>query len=169
MDASDSAKKQYGAYSNTHHALTNITARYHHPLRPPVKTGKLASKGELPFLITPKYSLACRPKVEEPTTDAEPMFPLPPFCQTPGPISVSQSYLQRLILERWEAEVKACEKEKTLQLLEIAPGPALPIIQASLQRLVIECWDAEVKHCEKAKQAQLLELLLAAHGISRLV
>jgi hypothetical protein len=45
----------------------------------------------------------------------------------------------------------------------------LTIIQASVRRLVIERWDAEVKRCEEAKRAQLLELLLAAHGITRLV
>lgn len=97
------------------------------------------------------------------------MIPLPPFCQTPGPVSVAQSYLRNLILERWEAEIHACEKEKKLQLLEIAPGTGLTIIQATLQRLVSERWDAEVKRCEEAKRAQLLELLLAAHGITRLV
>jgi len=72
-------------------------------------------------------------------------------------------------VERWEAEVKACEKSKQLQLLEIAPGPGFTIIQASIRRLVIERWDAEVKCCKEAKWVQLLELLLAAHGISRLV
>ncbi|KAG2029101.1 hypothetical protein BDR03DRAFT_987982 [Suillus americanus] len=101
----------------------------------------------------------------EPT---QPMVPLPPFRQTPGPVLVSQTYLRRLIVERWEAEVKACEKSKQLRLLELAPGPALTIIQASVRRLIIERWDAEVKHCEEAKWAQFLELLLAAHGISRL-
>ncbi|KAG2117746.1 hypothetical protein DEU56DRAFT_918947 [Suillus clintonianus] len=119
---------------------------------------------------------AKRPKVKAPGAEprhevpgAEPMFPLPPFRQTPGPISVSQSYLRRLILERWEAEVKACEKAKQLQLLEIAPGPALTLMQASLRRIVIDRWDAELKRCEEAKRVQLLELLLGAHGISRLV
>ncbi|KAG1831931.1 hypothetical protein DFJ58DRAFT_848129 [Suillus subalutaceus] len=92
----------------------------------------------------------------------------PPFRQTPGPVLVSQTYLRRLIVEHWEAEVKACEKSKQLRLLELAPGPALTIIQASVRRLIIEHWDAEVKHCEEAKRVQLLELLLAAHGISRL-
>ncbi|KAG1793160.1 uncharacterized protein HD556DRAFT_1308880 [Suillus plorans] len=110
-----------------------------------------------------------RLKLEAP--DAEPMIPLPPFRQTPGPILVSQSYLRRLVLEHWEAEVKACEKAKKLQQLEIAsgPGPALTLIQASLRRLVTDRWDAELKRCEEAKRAQLLELLLAAHGISKLV
>ncbi|KAG1815869.1 hypothetical protein EV424DRAFT_1540896 [Suillus variegatus] len=61
-----------------------------------------------------------RPKVETPNIelhmplrevrDTEPMIPLPPFHQTPGPVTVSQTYLRRLIVERWEAEVKACEK-----------------------------------------------------------
>ncbi|KAG1876865.1 hypothetical protein C8R48DRAFT_768439 [Suillus tomentosus] len=109
------------------------------------------------------------PKCE--VRNAEPMIPVPPYCQTLGPILVSQSYLQRLILECWEAEVKACEKAKKLQQLEIAPGPGpVPtLIQASLRRLVTDRWDAELKYCEEAKQAQLLELLLAAHGISKLV
>jgi hypothetical protein len=82
---------------------------------------------------------------------------------------VAQTYLRKLILECWEAEVQACENAKKLQLLEIAPAKDLTTIQASLQRLVSECWEAEVKHCEEAKKVQLLELLLAAHGITRLV
>ncbi|KAG1794624.1 uncharacterized protein HD556DRAFT_1307983 [Suillus plorans] len=109
-----------------------------------------------------------RPKLEEP--DTGPMFPRPPFRQTPGPISVSQIYLHKLILERWEAEVKACENAKKLQLIELVPGTGTPsLLQASLRRLVSERWDAEVKHCEEAKRVQLLELLLAAHGILKLV
>ncbi|KAG2100458.1 uncharacterized protein F5147DRAFT_655572 [Suillus discolor] len=96
-----------------------------------------------------------RPKLERP--DAEPMFLRPPFRQTPGPVTASQNYIRNLILERWEAEVKACEQAKKLQLLEIAPGPAISILQASIRRLVIERWDVEVKRCEEAKRAQLLE------------
>jgi hypothetical protein len=111
-----------------------------------------------------QYSPAHRPKLDEP------MYPLlPPFCQTPGPIVVPQSYLQRLILEHWEVEVKGCEHAKNAQLLEIVLGPALTIRQANLCRLIIEHWEVEVRHCEEAKWAQLLELVLAAHGISRLV
>ncbi|KAG1761820.1 hypothetical protein EV702DRAFT_1272757 [Suillus placidus] len=87
-----------------------------------------------------------RPKLKELN---EPMYPLPPpFHQTPSPVVAPQSYLQRLILERWEAEVKGCEHAKKLQLLELVP----------------ERWEAEVRHCEEAKRAQLLELVLAAHG-----
>jgi hypothetical protein len=96
------------------------------------------------------------------------MFLCPPFRQTPGPITASQNYIQKLILECWEAEVKACKQAKKLQLLEVAPGPAISILQASIRRLVIEHWDAEVKQCGEAKWAQLLEVLLAAHGISKL-
>ncbi|KAG1881924.1 hypothetical protein C8R48DRAFT_766903 [Suillus tomentosus] len=107
-----------------------------------------------------------RPKLERP--DAEPMFLRPPFRQTPGPITASQNYIRNLILERWEAEVKACKQAKKLQLLEVAPGPAISILQASIRRLIVERWDAEVKRCEEAKRAQLLEVLLAAHGISKL-
>ncbi|KAG2145166.1 hypothetical protein DEU56DRAFT_910289 [Suillus clintonianus] len=100
----------------------------------------------------------------------EPMYPLPPpFRQTPGPVMVPQSYLQRLILERWEAELKSCEQAKKLQLSEMVPGPALTLLQANLRRLIVERWEAEVRRCEEAKRAQLLELVLAAHGISRLV
>lgn len=93
----------------------------------------------------------------------------PPYRQTPGPITASQTYVNKLIVECWEAEVKACEQAKKLKLLEVAPGPAISILQASVRRLVIEHWDAEVKCCEEAKWAQLLEVLLAAHGISKLV
>ncbi|KAG1868180.1 hypothetical protein C8R48DRAFT_771878 [Suillus tomentosus] len=152
MDTSNSAKKRSMSLS------TDAEARY--------KEGKNSVK---------------RPKVEEP--DAEPIrperkvtvpngeavFPRPPYRQTPGPISVSQSYLRRLIEERWDAEIRYCKKAKKLRQLEMGPGQRLTIIQASLQRLVAERWDAEVKHCEEAKRAQLLELLLAAHGITRLV
>ncbi|KAG2063499.1 hypothetical protein BDR04DRAFT_1123215 [Suillus decipiens] len=138
-----------------------------------------------------KHSLACSDKLYSPESPAigdkkaickngnvivkrpkldEPMYPLlPPFRQTPGPIVVPQSYLQRLILEHWEAEVKGCEHAKNAQLLEIVPGPALTIRQANLRRLIIERWEVEVRCCEEAKRAQLLELVLAAHGISRLV
>ncbi|KAG1809659.1 uncharacterized protein BJ212DRAFT_1302496 [Suillus subaureus] len=109
-----------------------------------------------------------RPKLEEP--DTGPMFLRPPFRQTPGPILVSQLYLCKLILERWEAEVKACENAKKLQLLELAPGSGTPsLLQASFRRLISEHWDAEVKHCEEVKQVQLLELLLATHDILKLV
>lgn len=77
-----------------------------------------------------------RPKVEdhvEPDAGErevpieEAMYPLPPFRQTPGPISVSQSYLRRLIIERWDTEIRY-------------------IIQASLQRLVAERWDVLAAH-----------------------
>jgi hypothetical protein len=97
------------------------------------------------------------------------MFLCPLFRQTPGPVTASQNYIQNLILERWEAEVKACEQAKKLQLLEVAPGPAISILQVSIRRLIIEHWDAEVKWCKEAKRAQLLEVLLATHGISKLM
>ncbi|KAG1872174.1 hypothetical protein F4604DRAFT_1925770 [Suillus subluteus] len=148
MDTSNSAKKRSMSPSTE--------ARY--------KESKISIKR--PKLEVPDAEPR-RPKREVP--DAEPMIPLPPFRQTPGPISVAQTYLRKLILERWEAEIQACKKEKKLQLLEIVPGTGLTLIQASLQRLVSERWDAEVKRCEEAKRAQLLELLLAAHGITRLV
>ncbi|KAG2109945.1 uncharacterized protein F5147DRAFT_652124 [Suillus discolor] len=100
-----------------------------------------------------------RPKLNEP------MYPLPPpFRQTPSPVMVSQSYLQKLIMERWEAELKNCEHAKKLQLLEMVPGPALTLLQANLRRLIVERWEAEVRRCEEAKRAQLFELVLAAHG-----
>jgi len=44
----------------------------------------------------------------------------PPFRQMPGPIMVSQNYLQNLILVRWEAELKRCEAGRQAQLLERA-------------------------------------------------
>jgi hypothetical protein len=72
-----------------HCALTNLTARCHNSLvakRLPVKTRKLTSKGELPFYVTLKYSLACRPKLE-----AEPIILIPPYRPTPGPITASQT------------------------------------------------------------------------------
>ncbi|KAG1784332.1 uncharacterized protein HD556DRAFT_1311171 [Suillus plorans] len=98
-----------------------------------------------------RSKVACRPKLEEP--DTGPMFPRPPFRQTPGPIWFPK-YTCKLILERWEAEVKACENAKKLQLIELVPGTGTPsLLQASLRRLVSERWDAEVKRCEEAKGA----------------
>jgi hypothetical protein len=127
----------------------------------------VVAKWVTPSCYTLNHSLVCRENVR--LEDTELMFPLPPFRQTPGPVSVSQSYLRRLILARWEAEVKGCEHAKKLQLMEIAPGPALTLLQASLRRIIVDRWDAEVRCCEEVKKVQLLELLLAAHGISRLV
>jgi hypothetical protein len=124
MDTSNSARKQYGAQVK----YSPCSDEYYSPTSPSTKAackdGKIVVKRsiKLPILIVPKYSLACRPKLEvadaEPSIPkckvpkAEPMFPLPPFHQTPGPISISQVYLRRLILEYWEAELKACEKAK---------------------------------------------------------
>ncbi|KAG1773537.1 hypothetical protein EDD22DRAFT_841933 [Suillus occidentalis] len=155
MDTSNSAKKRAMSPS------TDTEARYRKG-KNSIKRLKVEERDAEPQAI--------RPKREEPNNE-EPMFPLPPFCQTPGPISVSQSYIRRLILEHWNTEIRYCEKAKKLGQLEIGPAPGLrlTIIQASLQRLVAERWDAEVKRCEEAKRAQLLELLLAAHGIMRLV
>ncbi|KAG2745351.1 hypothetical protein P692DRAFT_20877739 [Suillus brevipes Sb2] len=97
-----------------------------------------------------------RPKLDEP------MYPLPPpFRQTPSPVMVSQSYVQKLIMERWEAELKNCEHAKKLQLLEMVPGPALTLLQANLRRLIVERWEAEVRRCEEAKRAQLFEAIFA--------
>jgi hypothetical protein len=72
-------------------------------------------------------------------------------------------------LERWEAELKGCQEAKKAQILEITQGPGTPCPQADLRRLIVERWDAEMRRCEETKKAQLLEILLAAHGISRLV
>jgi len=99
----------------------------------------------------------------------EPMIPLPPFRQTPGPITVSQTYLRKLVLERWEAELKGCQEAKKAQILEIKQGPSTPGPHMDLQRLIAERWEAEIRRCEEARKAQLLEILLAAHGISGLV
>lgn len=59
-----------------------------------------------------------------------PETPVPPYRQTPAPLTVSQNYIYRLVGDRW---------------------------------------DAEIKRCEEARKAHLLEVLLAAHGIRKLV
>lgn len=175
MDTLNITKKRYEAcfkhspHSDESSSTMSPSAGHKDTAR---KDGKLEIKRSvipLPLPIIAMYlPVACRPKLEEP--DTGPMFPRPPFRQTPGPISVSQIYLHKLILERWEAEVKACENAKKLQLIELVPGTGTPsLLQASLRRLVSERWDAEVKRCEEAKRVQLLELLLAAHGILKLV
>ncbi|KAG0696693.1 hypothetical protein DFH29DRAFT_1004361 [Suillus ampliporus] len=152
MDTSTSAKKRLMSAASTD---TDSEACYQRPnsiKRPKVKDNEEPHAGER----------------EVPIEEA--MYPLPPFRQTPGPISVSQSYIRRLIIERWDAEIRYCEKAKKLRQFKMRLGQGrLTIIQASLQRLVAERWDAEAKRCEEAKRAQLLELLLAAHGITRLV
>ncbi|KAG1798210.1 uncharacterized protein HD556DRAFT_1440546 [Suillus plorans] len=48
-----------------------------------------------------------------------PETPTPPYRQTPAPVTVSQSYLRKLVLERWEAEFKCCEEARKAQLLEV--------------------------------------------------
>ncbi|KIK43912.1 hypothetical protein CY34DRAFT_106246 [Suillus luteus UH-Slu-Lm8-n1] len=171
MDTSNSAKKTVRSMLQ---ALTHSDRSYR-SMSPSTDTEARYKKGKngikrLKVEERDAEPQAIRPKREEPN-DEEPMFLLPPFRQTPGPISVSQSYIRRLILEHWNAEIRYCEKAKKLGQLEIGPAPGLrlTIIQASLQRLVADRWDAEVKRCEEAKRAQLLELLLAAHGITRLV
>ncbi|KAG2743057.1 hypothetical protein P692DRAFT_20878964 [Suillus brevipes Sb2] len=45
--------------------------------------------------------------------------PVPPYRQTPAPVIVSQNYLHRLIVDRWDAEVKRCEEGRKAQLLEV--------------------------------------------------
>jgi len=94
------------------------------------------------------------------------MIPLPPFRQTPGPITTSQDYLRTLVMECWDAEVKLCEEMKKVQLTAPIPGPAT--LQESVRRLIEERWDMQIKYCEEARKAQLLAQLLAAHGIARL-
>ncbi|KAG2108842.1 hypothetical protein BD769DRAFT_1675125 [Suillus cothurnatus] len=52
------------------------------------KEGKISVKRPKPEVPNAEHR---RPKREVP--DGELMIPLPPFCQTPGPVSVAQSYL----------------------------------------------------------------------------
>ncbi|KAG2133731.1 hypothetical protein DEU56DRAFT_913848 [Suillus clintonianus] len=48
-----------------------------------------------------------------------PQTPVPPYRQTPPPVTVSQNYLHRLVADRWDAEVKRCEEARKAQLLEV--------------------------------------------------
>ena len=95
-----------------------------------------------------------------------PLIPLPPSCQTPGPITASQDYLRTLVMEHWDAEVKLCEEMKKVQLTAQIQGSTSH--QEYIQRLIEQRWGMQVKYCEEARKAQILELLLAAHGIARL-
>ncbi|KAG1847774.1 hypothetical protein C8R48DRAFT_779115 [Suillus tomentosus] len=90
-----------------------------------------------------------RPKREVP--DAEPMFPVP--------------HIVKHLAHLCGSDIPAKTHFRALG----GRSKDLTLIQASLRRLVSERWDAEVKRCEEAKKVQLLELLLAAHGITRLV
>ncbi|KAG0700527.1 hypothetical protein DFH29DRAFT_1070103 [Suillus ampliporus] len=35
-----------------------------------------------------------------------PETPVPPYCQTPAPLIVSQNYMYKLVADRWDAEIK---------------------------------------------------------------
>ncbi|KAG1853510.1 hypothetical protein F4604DRAFT_1933183 [Suillus subluteus] len=94
-------------------------------------------------------------------------YPLQPFRQTPGPIKTSQTYLQTLVLERWDAEIRLCDEACKVQLSERVQGPVTH--QTFVQEIIVGRWVAEKKQCEEARKVQLLELLLVAHGITTLV
>ncbi|KAG2158761.1 uncharacterized protein EDB93DRAFT_1245996 [Suillus bovinus] len=78
----------------------------------------------------------------------EVLYPLPPFRQTPGPIQASQTYLQTLILEHWDAEIRRCEEACKAQLLERIQGPNTH--QTFVREMIVVHWNAEKKHCEEA-------------------
>ncbi|KAG1770585.1 hypothetical protein EV702DRAFT_1138877 [Suillus placidus] len=61
------------------------------------------------------------PREVKPALDIQ--FPLPPYRQTPGPIKMSQTYLQTLVLERWDAEIRLCDESCRAQLSEHIQGP----------------------------------------------
>ncbi|KAG2365569.1 hypothetical protein BDR07DRAFT_1374233 [Suillus spraguei] len=100
-----------------------------------------------------------------PTLDI--LFPLQPFHQTPGPVQALQTYLQALVLERWDAEIRCCDEACKAQLLEHFQGPVTH--QLLVWEMIAQHWDVEKKRCEEAHKVQILELLLAAHGITSLV
>ncbi|KAG2032748.1 hypothetical protein BDR03DRAFT_985447 [Suillus americanus] len=35
---------------------------------------------------------------------------VPPYCQTPAPLTISQNYVHRLVADHWDAEIKQCEQ-----------------------------------------------------------
>jgi len=94
-------------------------------------------------------------------------YPLQLFCQTPGPITTSQTYLQTLIIEQWDAKLRCCEEACKVQLSEHIWGPVTH--QSYVQELILGCWSTEKQQCQEACKVQLLELLLAVHGITSLV
>jgi hypothetical protein len=48
-----------------------------------------------------------------------PQTPVPPYRQTPAPVTVSQNYMYRLVLDHWDAEIKWCEEARKAHLLEV--------------------------------------------------
>ncbi|KAG1860870.1 hypothetical protein F4604DRAFT_1684343 [Suillus subluteus] len=97
----------------------------------------------------------------------EVQYPLTLHRQNPGPIPTSQTYLQTLVLERWDAELRRCDEACKAQLSECMQGPISH--QTCVRELIVGHWNAEKKQCEEACKVQLLEILLASHGITSLV
>ncbi|KAG2356419.1 hypothetical protein BDR07DRAFT_1423333, partial [Suillus spraguei] len=48
-----------------------------------------------------------------------PQTPVPPYHQTPAPVTVSQMYMYRLIGDCWDAKIKRCKEAKKAHLLEV--------------------------------------------------
>lgn len=94
-------------------------------------------------------------------------YPVQPFHQTPGPVTTSQTYLQTLILEHWDVEIRCCDDACKVQLCKCFPGPMSR--ESLIRELIVRHWNAEKQWCQEAQKIQLLELLLAAHDITNLV
>ncbi|KAG2040380.1 hypothetical protein BDR03DRAFT_1007986 [Suillus americanus] len=116
MDTSTSAKKRSMSAASTD---TDSEACYQER-KNSIKRPKVEDNEE-------PYAGECEVPIKED------MYLLPPFHQMPGPISVSQSYLRRLIVERWDTKICYCEKAKKLCQFEMGLGQGrFTIIQASL-------------------------------------
>ena len=62
----------------------------------------------------PEYGILATPVAEIYQTPT-----VPPYRQTPAPLTVSQNYIHRLIADYWDAEIKWCEEVRKAHLLKL--------------------------------------------------
>ncbi|KAG2113769.1 uncharacterized protein F5147DRAFT_759040 [Suillus discolor] len=85
-----------------------------------LKKRKLVRRFPLPIHYDNGAASSATPSpLPAPHLSEVPETPTPPYRQTPAPVTVSQSYLRKLVLEHWEAEFKCCEEARKAQLLEV--------------------------------------------------
>ncbi|KAG1736274.1 hypothetical protein EDD22DRAFT_959797 [Suillus occidentalis] len=77
----------------------------------PIKRNKKPLTRRFPI---PEFGIPATPVAEIYQTPT-----VPPYRQTPAPLTVSQNYIHRLVADRWDAEIKRCEEARKAHLLEV--------------------------------------------------
>ncbi|KIK34442.1 hypothetical protein CY34DRAFT_17722 [Suillus luteus UH-Slu-Lm8-n1] len=99
------------------------------------------SKRPVPPPSRPFHVVVAPGRAREVPAALEIQFPLAPYRQTPGPIKTSQTYLQTLVLERWDAEIRLCDESCRAQLSEHIQGPVAH--QNLVREMITVRWNAE--------------------------